>query len=167
VPIGNQQEDVVRKWVRSSPVTAGVALVVAGVVALFLAWNGAAGVDHVEGQLPYLISGGLVGIGLIGAGLTVVNVQARRQDNAELLARLDDISEALQLLGNPVAATAAPALVAVPDAGLVVGGRSTYHLPSCRVVSDREGLQPMAVAQAEARGLNPCRICNPPASATA
>lgn len=161
-----------RKWVQSSPVTAGVALVVAGVIALFLAWNGAAGVDYVEGQLPYLISGGLVGVGLIGAGLTVVNVQARRQDNAELLARLDDIAEALQLLGSPVATAAAPALVAVPDTGMVgggmvVGGRSTYHLPSCRVVSDREGLQPMAVAQAEARGLNPCRICKPPASATA
>jgi hypothetical protein len=80
-----------RKWASGSPVTAGVALVVAGFVALFLAWNGAAGKDYVEGQLPYLISGGLVGIGLIGAGLTVVNVQARRADQAELLAKLETL----------------------------------------------------------------------------
>jgi hypothetical protein len=83
-----------RKFATNSPVSAGVALVVAGFVALFLAWNGAAGVDYIEGQLPYLLSGGLVGMGLIGAGLTVVNVQARRADQAELIAALHEIAEA-------------------------------------------------------------------------
>lgn len=92
-----------RKWAANSPVSAGVALVVAGFIALFLAWNGAAGLDHVEGQLPYLISGGLSGLGLIGAGLTVVNVQARRQDQAELLARLEELTEALAERGAEVA----------------------------------------------------------------
>jgi hypothetical protein len=85
-----------RKWATNSPVSAGVLLVVAGFVALFLAWNGAAGVDYIEGQLPYLISGGLAGMGLIGAGLTVVNVQARRQDQAELLAKLEQLTDALE-----------------------------------------------------------------------
>jgi hypothetical protein len=86
----------VRKWASSSPVSAGLALVVAGFIALFLAWNGAAGVDYVEGQLPYLISGGLVGIGLIGAGLTVVNIQSRRQDQADLLGKLEELTELLR-----------------------------------------------------------------------
>ena len=90
-----------RKWATSSPVSAGVLLVVAGFIALFLAWNGAAGMDYVEGQLPYLISGGLVGMGLIGAGLTVVNVQARRADQAELLARLEALTEAREDSGDP------------------------------------------------------------------
>ncbi|MDP1819692.1 MAG: hypothetical protein Q8K58_07320 [Acidimicrobiales bacterium] len=85
-----------RKWASSSPVSAGLALVVAGFIALFLAWNGAAGLDHVEGQIPYLLSGGLVGVGLIGAGLTVVNVQSRRQDHAELLGKLEELVEALR-----------------------------------------------------------------------
>ena len=49
-----------RKWATNSPVTAGLALVVAGFIALFLAWNGAAGIDYVQGQIPYLLSGGLV-----------------------------------------------------------------------------------------------------------
>jgi hypothetical protein len=85
-----------RKWAQNSPVNAGVALVLAGFVALFLAWNGASGIDYVEGQLPYLLSGGLVGLGLIGAGLTVVNVQARRQDQAELLAHLQELTDLLR-----------------------------------------------------------------------
>lgn len=83
-----------RKWASSSPVSAGVALVVAGFIALFLAWNGAADKDYVEGQLPYVISGGLVGLALVGAGLTVVNVQARRADTAAMLQRLEVLLEA-------------------------------------------------------------------------
>jgi hypothetical protein len=83
-----------RKWARSSPVGVGVLLVVAGFIALFLAWNGAAGKDFVQGQLPYVISGGLVGIALVGCGLTVINVQARRADQTELLNRLEAMLEA-------------------------------------------------------------------------
>ena len=82
-----------RRWATNSPVSAGVALVVAGFIALFLAWNGAASKDYVEGQLPYLISGGLVGIGLIGAGLTVVNVQTRRADQDALMDRIERLIE--------------------------------------------------------------------------
>jgi hypothetical protein len=159
-------EDVVRSWVRSSPVTAGVALAVAGVIALFLAWNGAAGVDHVEGQIPYLISGGLLGLGLIGAGLTVANVQARRQDSTEVLARLDEIAEALHHLASTTGASAA-VLTAVPDVGMVVAGRTTYHLPTCHVVAEKDDLQPMTPNEAGSRGLTRCRICKPPAAATA
>lgn len=153
-----------RSWVKGSPVMAGVLLVAAGVVALFLGWNGAAGVDHVEGQVPYLISGGLLGVALIAAGLTVVNVQARRQDQAELLARLEDLSEAVRDLSGPAAA---PALTAVPSGDVVVAGASTYHLPSCRVVADRHDLTPLTPADAVARGLSRCRICKPPAATSA
>lgn len=154
-----------RNWVRSSPVTAGVLLAAVGVVALFLAWNGAAGVDHVEGQIPYLISGGLIGLGLIGAGLTVVNVQARRQDNVDLLARLDELTEAVHHLSKGTAAGPV-ALTAVPDDDLVVAGRTTYHRPDCRVVSGKDDLQAMSPADAGMRGLTRCRICKPPAVAT-
>jgi hypothetical protein len=82
-----------RNWARSSPVSVGVLLVVAGFIAMFLAWNGAAGKDFVEGQLPYVISGGLVGLALVGSGLTVINVQARRADQTELLHRLEAMLE--------------------------------------------------------------------------
>ena len=82
-----------RKWAQSSPVSVGVLLVVAGFIAMFLAWNGAAAKDFVQGQLPYVISGGLVGIALVGCGLTVINVQARRADQPELLHKLEELLE--------------------------------------------------------------------------
>ena len=82
-----------RSWARSSPVSVGVLLVVLGFIAMFLAWNGAAAKDFVQGQIPYLISGGLVGLALVGSGLTVINVQARRADQTELLNRLESILE--------------------------------------------------------------------------
>ncbi len=82
-----------RKWASSSPVSVGVLLVVAGFIALFLAWNGAAGKDFIQGQFPYLFSGGLVGLALVGSGLTVINVQARRADQTELLNRLEAMLE--------------------------------------------------------------------------
>jgi hypothetical protein len=82
-----------RSWARTSPVSVGVLLVVLGFIAMFLAWNGAAGKDYVQGQIPYLISGGLVGLALVGSGLTVINVQARRADQTELLQRLEALLE--------------------------------------------------------------------------
>ena len=43
----------------------------------------------------------MVGLGLIGAGLTVINVQARRADQAELLNRLEALIEARDDAGRP------------------------------------------------------------------
>lgn len=92
-----------RKWANGSPVMAGVVLVVAGFVVMFLGWNNSANRDFVQGQVPYLISGGMIGLGLVGAGLTVVNVQARRADQAELLHRLEALLEARDAEGPQVA----------------------------------------------------------------
>ncbi len=77
-----------RRWIENSPATVGVLLILFGLAAIFLAWNGAAGKDFVEGQIPYLISGGLGGLVSVGAGATTIVVQARRQDTAALTARL-------------------------------------------------------------------------------
>ena len=98
-----------RKWASSSPVMAGVVLVVAGFIALFLGWSGAADKDFVQGQVPYVISGGMIGLGLIGAGLTVVNVQARRADQAELLQRLETLLELRKDAEGPTAVPTPPA----------------------------------------------------------
>jgi hypothetical protein len=47
---------------------AGLVLPVLGLVAIALAWWGASGTPYPAEQLPYLISGGVVGLGLIIAG---------------------------------------------------------------------------------------------------
>jgi hypothetical protein len=153
----------VRDFIRRSPVTIGVALVAVGFALIFFAWNGAAGLDFVEGQLPYLISGGLTGIALIGAGLTVVVVQTHRQESRAVTDRLDEVVELLRGMGGVSAA--GPTLV--PEAAMVVAGRTSYHAPTCRLVQDRDDFQVMSQEAAEQRGLNPCRICRPGEAASA
>ncbi|HEX9683758.1 MAG TPA: hypothetical protein VGA13_11790 [Acidimicrobiales bacterium] len=83
------------KFATSSPTAIAVGLVGLGFVALFFAWNGAAGRDFIQGQFPYLLSGGLVGIGLIASGLTSIVVQNHRRDTQELIAKLDEIADRL------------------------------------------------------------------------
>lgn len=152
----------VRTWIERSPLTIGVVLVAAGFVAIFLAWNGAAGLDYVEGQLPYVISGGLVGLGLIGAGLTVAIVQAHRRETEVLAAKLDELVDLVRGGGAAGEAPAGP--TAVPDEAPVVAGRSTFHDPSCRIIAGSSGLQVMSREAAQARGLAPCRVCKPAAA---
>lgn len=146
-----------RNWIGRSPLSAGVALVAVGFALIFLAWNGAAGRDFVEGQLPYLISGGLTGLALVGTGLTVALVQAQRREARAITDRLDEVVEALRAMSAPD--VAGPTLV--PDESMVIAGRSSFHLPSCRLVQDRTDQQPMSQTAAVQRGLAPCRICKP------
>jgi len=43
----------------------------------------------------------------------------------------------------------------------VVAGRSSYHRPDCRLVTNRDDMRTMERDAAEREGLSPCRICNP------
>ena len=80
-------------------VLAGV-LVVAGLVALIVGWVGVSGSALAAEQLPYLISGGLGGIGLIAIGCTMW-VSADLQDEWR---HLDSIEERLGALRTTSAA---------------------------------------------------------------
>ena len=83
--------------------TLAVALVVAGVIALVIGWFGVSGTGLVAEQNPYLISGGLAGIALIGVGCTLW-MSADLQDEWR---RLDAIEERLDH-----ASRTAPSIVA-------------------------------------------------------
>lgn len=65
-----------------TPTYIGIGVAAVGFVLLGVAWGGVAGEDNVAFQVPYLVSGGLVGIGLILVGLTIINVAAKRRDAA-------------------------------------------------------------------------------------
>jgi hypothetical protein len=60
----------------------GAALVVAGFVVVALGWRGGAATLFVPTQVAYGVSGGMVGLGLIGAGLAVLAVQVTRLETA-------------------------------------------------------------------------------------
>ena len=85
-----------------SPLYTAVALVGLGFVLIFFGWNGAAGKDYTQGQIPYLISGGVAGLALVLCGLAVVIVQAVRREAVLLAAKLDRLAEAL---GAPAEST--------------------------------------------------------------
>lgn len=81
-----------------TPTYIGVAVTALGFALLAVAWGGVAGEDNVALQVPYLVSGGLAGIGLILVGLTVVNVAAKRRDAALRQQQIEVLAAALQEL---------------------------------------------------------------------
>lgn len=139
-----------------------VGLAAAGFLLIVLGWNGAASLDRIPSQLPYVISGGIAGVALVGVGLTLILVNEMRRTTTQLSTQLQQL---LEIGGQPAPAAG---LTVVPDDGeLVVAGRTTFHRTTCRLVVDRTDLQTMAPAAAAERGLAPCRICDAREVATA
>ena len=62
------------------PTYLGVAICVIGFALIAFTWGAVAGETNVALQMPYLVSGGITGLGLVMVGLTVVSVAARRRD---------------------------------------------------------------------------------------
>jgi hypothetical protein len=135
---------------------AGLTLVGVGLLLIGVGWNGAAGQLSVLAQLPYLVSGGLLGLALVVLGAAVLVLQSAREDRAMLEAKLDLLAEAVLESGGR----------ARPDAprdvsGLVVAGTASYHAPTCRLVEGRDEATYLTPAEALSRGLKPCRVCRP------
>lgn len=72
-----------------------VGITAVGFLIMFLGWNGAAEKDFVSGQMPYLVSGGFAGLGVVFVGLSVAMAEARRRDTARLMAKFDRLLEHL------------------------------------------------------------------------
>lgn len=77
------------------PTYVGLLVAAVGFGLLVLTWAKVAGEDNVAFQMPYVVSGGLTGLGLIMGGLILVNIAAKRQDAAERTRQLDQLREAL------------------------------------------------------------------------
>lgn len=136
---------------------AGSVVLPVGLVAIFLGWYGAARTPLLFEQIPYLISGGLLGVGLmLGGGMLFFGswlarmAEQERQASQELMVALGELRDAV--LTTSVVAPSAPGtgLVATPTGSMA-------HLPSCPVVADRDDL----VAVGPADGLKACKICEP------
>ena len=79
--------------------TAAWVLVTAGAIALIVGWVGVSGSAYSAEQLPYIISGGIGGIFLLGVGATLW-LSADLRDEWR---KLDRIEEALQQRdGTPI-----------------------------------------------------------------
>lgn len=139
----------------------GMGFAVVGFLVILLAWNGAAGLDYAQGQLPYLISGGVGGLGLVVVGAALVVAESNRRDRAVLEAQLAELIAAVERLSAGAAATGAVAATVVAVGDAVVAGRSSFHDPSCHLVESRPDAAQMSRQQAEQAGLKPCRVCRP------
>ena len=80
------------------PTYLGIAIAALGFVLVMFAWGQSAGETNVALQIPYLISGGMVGLGLIMVGVTIVNVAAKRRDALLREQQTDLLASALREL---------------------------------------------------------------------
>jgi hypothetical protein len=135
-----------------------VSLVFVGLGLLFigLGYNGAAGNLNVAAQFPYLISGGFLGLSLVVFGTGLMINHGAREDRQRMEGVL------LQLLdAQPGVAGAVGSGVPSDADGLFAAGAASFHRPGCRLVDGREEITYVTAAEAAAKDLKPCRVCQP------
>ncbi len=82
---------------------AGFAFILAGAIAILVAWWGVSGTLDPGKQMPYLASGGLGGAAAVAIGVTLLISYEHARDRAALatiLRRLDDLEGRLPALGK-------------------------------------------------------------------
>src|SRR3954452_1195782 len=84
----------------------GVLFCLAGFVLVWVGWNGAASYDVATRQFPFLISGGVAGLGLIQIGVGLWIVQSQRAERAHLEDNLAGLNRVLETLVEVMAHTA-------------------------------------------------------------
>ena len=78
------------------PTYVGVVVALVGFALIAIGWAKVAGLVDVWRQMPYLLSAGLPGLGLVMTGLVIINVSARRQDAAARARQTAMLTEALR-----------------------------------------------------------------------
>ena len=79
----------------------GRVLMVVGFAMILIAWNGAASLDYIQGQFPYLLSGAMPGLALIIVGAGLEFIQANRQFTATRAKQMNELNLAVvKLVGH-------------------------------------------------------------------
>ncbi len=136
----------------------GRILMLVGFLQILLAWDGAASVDFIQGQFPYLLSGGVPGLALIVIGAGMEYIQAVRQFSAKRARQMAALNVAVAKLvkhgrdngglGQPAHGASSPATapvaapvpvgVAAPvPAGSAGGAATAADLATQQVVAVR------------------------------
>ena len=146
----------VDRWV----LIAGAVMVPLGLALMILAWYGAAHKPLIIQQFPYLLSGGLIGLGLmITGGLAYFGYWVTRlvQENRTNTRQLIDAIE--RLAGVTGDGEASRVTTAAGDGVLLATATgSMLHRPDCPVVANRPGVRRV---KAGTPGFEPCKICEP------
>jgi hypothetical protein len=73
----------------------GLLFAMAGFAAIGVGWNGMASVSCVDCQLPYLLSGGAAGLGLVLVGVGLLVVAQVRAERIRLVRHVDAVRDAV------------------------------------------------------------------------
>ena len=140
----------------------GGTLLPLGLVLVLLGWWGSAHSVLVFEQIPYVVSGGLLGLACVFAGgfvyfaywLTILVRESRtaREDLQAVLLRMEAL---MQEQAAPAPRTAE----GTPATELVATRTGTMlHRPDCVAVDGRDNLRTVS---ASTPSLTPCRLCDP------
>ena len=149
----------------------GGVLLPLGVLLVILGWLGASHTVLLFEQIPYVVSGGLLGLALVIVGGSVyftywqtLLVRESRTSSREVIDGLARIEAILNRIAPDDLASAAdrPAqrAEATPPVPVLVATAkgNMAHLPDCQVVAGRSDLRSVSP---DAPDLRPCRICQP------
>ena len=155
----------------------GAVLILAGAICILLGYLGISRQTLVAKQLPYLISGGIFGLVLVGVGTFYLATDQLRRDSG----RLDRLEEMVAQLhgvllarGDAPTALAAPSTNGVEPSDAATDGAARvvalpegrrYHRPDCAMVADKDAAGTVSERTIRQRQLLPCDLCEPPAIA--
>ena len=146
--------------------TAGSILMPLGVVFVLLGWYGSAHTTRVFEQIPYMVSGGLLGIALAVAGgfcyfgFFLARLLSTTREMLDALLRLEDRFDTLAVSGPSTTPRGRDGRLPVVTFVATRNG-SMFHRPDCATVAAKPAAELRAVSPAD--GLSPCRICVPTA----
>lgn len=133
-----------------------------GALVILLGWVGASRTPLTFEQNDYLISGGLLGLGLLIAGGFIyfgywqtVRIRESREQARELTSALGRLEAALATVDQRPESRAGDRAAA---AFVATANGSIFHRPDCPVVSGRTDL---TTVDPDRTKLQPCRICTP------
>ena len=144
---------------------AGLLLAAIGMVVIGVAYNSVASQTSLLAQMPYLVSGGLIGLSLVVLGAAVLVVNSAREDRAMLEAKLDELTDAI-VNGGGIGTRTVPGALPSDVSGLVIAGTASFHAPDCRLVDGREETHLLTAEEALQSGLKACRVCQPQSAGT-
>ena len=160
-------------------IIAAIVCLFGGAVLLVVAWYDISGTANVYEQLPYLVSAGFSGLGLIIVGSALVS--AGRADRVErrLAQLIAAITEAADPADppDPPDPTEAPEAPEAPEAASIADADAdaesgalrsltdgtTFHRPNCLLLRTKSA-EPVSNDQIAERHLTPCPVCEPGAS---
>jgi hypothetical protein len=148
---------------------AGAVLLPAGLIVIGLGWYGVAHTAYIYNQNAYIVSGGLLGLGITFVGgflyfgswlarIAADQKEAQRQLSDTLLLLADAVSHNSAVANGGANGARPAARPRDPGSVLVVAGSgTTVHRADCDLVAGRDDLRP---AGPDAPNLTRCRLCS-------